>query len=74
MFNPSREDPLEKEMTTHSSIPEEPDGLQSKGSQRVRHNCVTKHNSLQKNSSVSQGVVKEQVAFGKFMQQELAGK
>ena len=40
----SREDPLEEEMTTHSSmlawiIPraEEPGGLQSKGSQRVRH-------------------------------------
>jgi len=40
----SREDPLEKEMTIHSStlawkIPwtEEPDRLQSMGSQRVRH-------------------------------------
>ena len=40
-----REDPLEKEMATHSStlawkIPwtEEPDGLQSMGSQRVGHN------------------------------------
>ena len=39
-----REDPLEKGMATHSSIParripwtEEPDGLQSMGSQRVRH-------------------------------------
>ena len=39
-----REDPLEKEMATHSStltwkIPwmEEPGGLQSVGSQRVRH-------------------------------------
>ena len=39
------EDPLEKEMTTHSSIlawkiplMEEPGGLQSMGSQRVRHN------------------------------------
>ena len=38
------EDPLEKEMTTHSSIlawripwTEEPDGLQSVGSQRVKH-------------------------------------
>ena len=43
------EDPLEKEMTTHSStlaweIPwtEEPDGLQSMGSQRIRHNLATK--------------------------------
>ena len=39
-----REDPLEKEMATHSSIlawkipwTEEPGGLQSKGSQRVGH-------------------------------------
>ena len=40
--SPGREDPLEKEMTTHSSIPawrspwtEEPGGLQSMGSQRA---------------------------------------
>ena len=40
-----REDPLEKEMATHSSIlaweilwMKEPGGLQSMGSQRVRHN------------------------------------
>ena len=40
-----REDPLEKEMATHSSIlawripwAEEPGGLQSTGSQRVGHN------------------------------------
>ena len=40
-----REDPLEKGMATHSSIlawripwTEEPDGLQSVGSQRVGHN------------------------------------
>ena len=39
-----QEDPLEKEMATHSSIfawkipgPEETGGLQSMGSQRVRH-------------------------------------
>ena len=39
-----REDPLEKEMATHSCIlaweipwTEEPGGLQSMGSQRVRH-------------------------------------
>ena len=43
------EDPLEKEMPTHSSIlaweiswTEEPGGLQSMGSQRVRHNLATK--------------------------------
>ena len=40
----SQEDPLEKKMATHSSIlawetpwTEEPGGLQSMGSQRVRH-------------------------------------
>ena len=39
-----REDPLEKELATHSSIlawkiqwTEEPDGLQSSGLQRIRH-------------------------------------
>ena len=45
----SREDPLEKKMSTHSSIlawripwTEEPGGLQSMGLQRVGHNCVSK--------------------------------
>ena len=43
-----QEDPLEKEMATHSSIlawripwTEEPGGLQSTGSQRVRHDRAT---------------------------------
>ena len=43
-----QEDPLEKEMATHSSVlawkipwMEEPGGLQSMGSQRVGHNSVT---------------------------------
>ena len=43
------EDPLEKEMATHSSIlaweipwTEEPGGLQSMGSQRVRHHLAVK--------------------------------
>ena len=42
------EDPLEKEMATHSSIlaweipwTEEPDGLQSRESKRVGHNLAT---------------------------------
>ena len=46
---PGCEDPLEKEMVTHSSILaweipwiEEPSGLQFMGSQRVRHDLVTK--------------------------------
>ena len=44
-----QEDPLEKEMVTHPSIlawriplTEESGGLQPMGSQRVRHNLVTK--------------------------------
>ena len=44
------EDPLEEEMATHSSIfawkipwTEEPGGLQSMGSQSLRHNLVTEH-------------------------------
>ena len=44
-----REDPLEKEMATHSSIlaweipwTKEPGGLESMGSRRVGHGCVTK--------------------------------
>ena len=51
----SWEDPLEKEMATHSSIlaweipqKEEPVGLQSMGSQRVRHNLATNHTSWKK--------------------------
>ena len=43
------EDPLEKEMATHSSVhawkipwTEEPGGLQFMGSQRAGHNLVTK--------------------------------
>ena len=43
-----QEDPLEEEMATHSSIlawripwTEEPGGLQSMGSQRVRHDWAT---------------------------------
>ena len=45
-----QEDPLEKEMATHSSIlawkipwMEEPGGLQSMGSQKVGHDLVTEH-------------------------------
>ena len=47
------EDPLEKEMAIHSSIPaweipwtEEPGGLQSMGLQRVGHDWVTKHSTV----------------------------
>ena len=48
-----QEDPLEKEMATHSSmlawrIPrsEEPDRLQSLGSQRVGHDLATEHTRM----------------------------
>ena len=48
-FDPCREDPLEKEMATHSNmlaweIPwtEEPGRLWTMGLQRVRHDLVTK--------------------------------
>ena len=44
------DDPLEEDMTTHSSVlawripwTEELGGLQSMGSERVRHDWVTKH-------------------------------
>ena len=50
-----REDPLEKEMAACSSIlaweipwTEEPGGLQSTGSQRVRHDLVTKQQQQQR--------------------------
>ena len=49
-----REDLLEKEMATHSSIldwespwTEEPGGLQSMGSQRVGHDLVIKQQQMQ---------------------------
>ena len=52
-----QEDPLEKEMATHSSIlaweipwTEEAGGLQSMGSQRVEHNRSTKQQQQDINS------------------------
>ena len=51
------EDLLEKEIAVHSSIPawkilwtEKPGGLQSTGSQRVRHDLVTKQQQRFKKS------------------------
>ena len=48
------EDPLEKEMATHSSVlawrspwTEEPGRLQSRGSQRVRHDWATRYSTAQ---------------------------
>ena len=65
----SQEDPLEEETATHSSILdgkipwiEEPGGLQSMGSQRVRHDWATEHKYKRekenpyKNSSYSYSV------------------
>ena len=53
-----QEDPLDKEMATHSSIlaweipwTEEPGGLQSKGSQK-RHGLVTKNKQTKKTNLV----------------------
>ena len=49
----AREDPLEEEMATHSSVlawemtwTDEPGGLQSMGSQRVRYELATEHISI----------------------------
>ena len=46
----NQEEPMEKEMATHSSVlaweipwTKEPGGLQSMGSQRVRHDLATEH-------------------------------
>ena len=51
------EDPLEKEMAVHSSVPawkiprtEEPGGLQFMGSQRVGHDLVNNSNYRKKKS------------------------
>ena len=55
VWSPGQEDPLEKEMVTHSSILawripwiKEPGGLQSMGSQRVRHDWATNPYPLKK--------------------------
>ena len=53
------EDPPEEDMVTHTSIliweiprTEEPGGLQSMGLQRVRHDLVTKQNTVQRTNTV----------------------
>ena len=57
-----QEDSLEKEMATHSSVlawkipwTEEPGGLQSMGSQRVRHDWVTTHTHTYTQSIMAKG-------------------
>ena len=59
---PGQEDPLEKEMATRFSIPvwripwtEEPGGLQSMGSQRVRNDLVTEQQSAAQQSKARLG-------------------
>ena len=59
-WSPSREDPLEKEMATHSSIfaweilwTEEPGGLQSMGSQELDMTELLNNS----NNSIAQGTV-----------------
>ena len=65
----SQEDPLEKEMATHASILareipwiEEPDGLQSMGSQRVGHDWATNMRWI-----VNDGVISEMNRFSIFI-------
>ena len=56
--SPGPEDPLEKEVATHSSIlawrshGQEPGGLQPRGSQRVAHDSGTKSPPPQKNTYI----------------------
>ena len=54
-----QEDPLQKEMTTHPSIPaweipraEAPGGLQYKGLQRVKHHVTAKESTRSPNHSI----------------------
>ena len=61
-----QEDPLEKEMTTHSSIlaweipwTEEPGGLQSMGLQRVGHGWATKQAEKQTRLTLEEGKKRE---------------
>ena len=58
-----QEDPLEEGMATHSSIlvwgiqwTEEPNGLQSMGSQRVEHNLATKQQWGQNGKGLLKGL------------------
>ena len=60
----SWEDPLKEGMATHSSIlaweipqTEEPVGLQSMGSQRVRHNLATKRTPLKKKKKKKKAIL-----------------
>ena len=75
------EDPLEKEMATHPSIlvweipwTEEPGRLQSKGSQRVRHDLQTKNNNNRKFRALGAGGGREicSSGFSEIMTQQSA--
>ena len=69
LWSLSQEYPLEKRMATHSSIlalrtpwTEEPDGLQSMGSQSIRHNCAT-NTFFSKKSPEALGVAPSVIIF-----------
>ena len=82
------EDPLEKEMATHSStvawkIPwtEEPGRLQSTGSQRVGHDCIIdntikyhKHNGVLHDSVCTDFFSHSEILFGKQVKKDHCGK
>ena len=65
-----QEDPLEKEIATHSSIlaweipwTEKPGRVQSMGSQRVGHDLVTKHTHTQNSIFWGNCLVSNSVAY-----------
>ena len=74
------EDPLEKEMATHSSIlaweipwAEKPGGLQPKGLQRVRHNLATKQQQqhirdFKNEGGLIKGMFKEVLSLQRMVQ------
>ena len=76
-----QEDPLEKEMATHSSIlawripwTEEPGGLQSTGSQRVGHDWATSLSPSLRRSVLGEMKCKEQKLTKVFRISELRTK
>ena len=73
----SREDPLEKEMATHSSIlawkipwTEDPGGLQSMGSQRVGHDLATKQQLRQQKDKYCVALLIENIWDRQFIETE----
>ena len=67
------EDPLEEEMASHSSIlarriswTEELGGLQSMGSQKIRHDWMTEHSSTHNCNLLSKYVISVSSALNHF--------